>query len=455
MSLKTRLFLITIIVVLSSYISLPKEMQLPFVNYKFTRVDPQILSFRPNMDLKLGLDLAGGSHIVFEADMSEVEPADRDSALEGTRSTIERRVNLFGVSEAVVQTAKVGESYRIIVELPGVQDTQEAIELIGQTAKLEFWEAVEVEQETPEATEENPQVTFAPTGVTGADLVRARVQFDPNTGKPTVALEFNQEGADKFAEVTRRNIGKPLLPVVDGQAITSPIVQSEITEGRAVIQGDYSLEEARRLETQLNAGALPVSVDVIEQRSVGPTLGQESIDKSVKAGLVGLSMVVFFMASYYGSAGIIAATGLLIYAVLTLAIYKLAGVVLTLPGVAGFILSVGMAVDANILIFERMKEELRKGIPWEDAMEKGFGRAWDSIRDANIATLLTTFILFNPLNWNFLLNSGPVRGFALTLGLGIFVGLFTGIFVTRSLMRAFYKGPSKLFQKISLKRVKL
>jgi len=223
-----------------------------------------------------------------------------------------------------------------------------------------------------------------------------------------------------------------------------PTVDEAITSGQAVIRGNFTLETAKQLSTLLNAGALPVPIKIIEQRNVGATLGQESVQKSVRAGMVGLLMVAGFMWAYYGKLGFLADLALIIYGLITLALYKLIPVTLTLPGIAGFILSIGMAVDSNILIFERMKEETRAGCHWKRAMELGFGRAWDSIRDANICTLITCFILFNPFNWNFLNVSGMIRGFALTLGLGIFISLFTGIVVTRTLLRVLYHGKEDL-----------
>ena len=253
-----------------------------------------------------------------------------------------------------------------------------------------------------------------------------------------VALQFNSEGAKKFADITARNLNKPLAIFLDNALISAPLVQQKIIGGQAVISGDFTLEEAKKLAITLNAGALPAPIKILSQKNIAPTLGQESVRKSLQAGLVGLLMVALFMILLYGRPGFIAVVSLVIYSLLTLAIYKLIPVTISLPGLAGFILSIGMAVDANILIFERMKEELRKGHEWVEALELGFGRAWDSIKDANVATLITTFILFNPLDWSFLNTSGMVRGFALTLFLGIVVSLFTGVFVTRTLLRAFY-----------------
>lgn len=420
-SSRNRLLIIFLLTAIAAFISIPSF--LPGVTRPGIYLNLGRFAFNRDLDLKLGLDLAGGSHLAFEADVSGVSIADRDAAIAGTKETIERRVNLFGVSESLVQTSKVGDSHRVVVELPGIKDTQKAVELIGETAKLEFKE-VEGEE-------------FIATNLSGADLSRSKVEFDPESGKPVIGLEFSSEGGKKFQEITKKNVGKPLAIFIDQLLITAPTVQQEISGGNAVITGSFTLEEAKRLAVQLNSGALPVPVKLIEQRTVEASLGAEAVRAGVTAGLVGLGMVALFMIAYYGRLGFLAVLALLVYGLLTLATYKLIPVVLTLPGIAGFILSIGMAVDSNILIFERMKEELRAEKSWMDSMEAGFGRAWDSIRDANIATLLTVFILLNPLNFSFLHTSGPVRGFALTLGLGIFISLFTGIFVTRTFMRTF------------------
>ena len=242
----------------------------------------------------------------------------------------------------------------------------------------------------------------------------------------------------KFGEITTRLVGKPLAIFLDASPISWPTVQEPITQGTGQITGGFTVEETKFISKLLNAGALPVPVTLIEERTVGATLGAESIARSVRAGLVGLSMVLLFMVLEYGKLGLVADIGLIIFGVLTLALYKLIPVVLTLPGIAGFLLSVGMAVDSNILIFERFKEEKVRR-PVADALEVSFGRAWDSIRDANISTLVTAFVLANPLDWQFLNTSGPVRGFAITLALGIGLSLFTGIVVSRNLLRVFIR----------------
>jgi preprotein translocase subunit SecD len=453
---KYLLLLIIFLAAGSLLIDLPKNLRLKFSLGKFNvdqtisgpDIDFSLGTFKVQreLDVKQGLDLAGGTHIVFQAEMGEINQEDRDQALAALKNNIERRVNLYGVAEPVIQTSKRGEDYRLIVELAGVTDINKAIDLIGQTAQLDFQEeALPAGRQasppaTPVSTSSAIPLSFKPTGLTGKDLKRSQVEFDQNTGQPVVGLEFNSEGAKKFEEVTKRNIGKIVAIYLDQIPISLPRVEEAISGGRAIIRGEFDLESAKKLSIQLNAGALPAPIKIIEQRNVGATLGAISVEKSIRAGVIGLLLVIGFMAAYYGFLGILADMALIIYGLLTLALYKLIPVTLTLPGLAGFILSVGMAVDANILIFERIKEERRAGKPLAVAMELGFGRAWDSIRDANVCTLITCFILFNPLNWSLLNISGMVRGFAFTLALGIAISLFTGIVVTRTFIRVFYKG---------------
>jgi preprotein translocase subunit SecD len=355
---------------------------------------------------------------------------------------IERRVNFFGVSEPVVQHVKSGNAYRIIVELPGVSDVEQALSLIGQTAKLEFREFSEQNQESTQAAFLFPtEMNTKSVELTGKDLKKAAVNFNSNNGEPEVAIEFSGEGGKKFADITKRLIGKPLAIFLDQMPLMWPTVKTEITDGNAVISGGFTFDQAKRLALQLNAGALPVPIAVVEKRIVGATLGAESVEKSVRAGLIGLGIVALFMVLKYGWLGFYADLALLVYGLLTLALYRIIPITLTLPGIAGFILSIGMAVDSNILIFERFKEEYRRGKPWRIAMELGFGKAWDSIRDANFTTIMTSIILYNPGNWNFLPTSGLVRGFAATLFLGVVISLFTGIIVTRTCIRVLYRGP--------------
>jgi preprotein translocase subunit SecD len=275
------------------------------------------------------------------------------------------------------------------------------------------------------------------TGLSGKDVKKASVVFDPSDGQPQVQLNFTPEGAKKFTEITKRNIGKEVGIFLDDMIISAPVVQQEIRDSSAVISGSFTVEAAKQLATAINSGALPLSIRLVEQRSIGPSLGALEVQKSLFAGVLGLVMVMIFMIIYYGRLGVIAGIGLMIYGVLTFTIFKIIPIVLTLPGIAGFILSIGMAVDANILIFERIKEELRNGKPFSQALKVGFGRAIDAIKDANITTLLVAFILFNPLNWEFLPQFGLVRGFALTLAIGVLTSLFTGVFITKRLINFF------------------
>jgi preprotein translocase subunit SecD len=431
---------IVALTIISFIIDLPKDFTLKIslgkfqIEQKISGVDIDFslgnFRFKRELNIKQGLDLAGGTHLVFQADTKNLNSEEREQAIEAARSNIERRVNFFGVTEPTVQTAKTDNDYRLIVELPGVKDINRAIDLIGSTAQLEFWEQKEA----------SPSAGFTPTDLTGKDLKLSQVRFDQNTGQPVVGISFNSEGSKKFSEITSRNVGRIVAIYLDGQPISLPVVEEPITSGEAIIKGNFTTDQAKDLSIKLNAGTLPVPIKLIEQKNISATLGQESISRSVRAGLIGLMMVIIFMWALYGKLGFLADLALIVYGLITLALYKIIPVTLTLPGIAGFILSVGMAVDANILIFERFKEEIRMGKPWQTAMELGFGRAWDSIRDANICTLITCFILFNPFNWSFLNVSGLVRGFALTLGLGIAISLFTGIVVTRTFLRIFYKG---------------
>ncbi|MFA5128696.1 MAG: protein translocase subunit SecD [Patescibacteria group bacterium] len=601
------------------------------------------------LPFRLGLDLQGGTHLIYEADTSAIPDKDRDDALEGARDVIERRVNAFGVAEPVVQTTSAGDSQRIIVELAGIKDVSEAIKMIGETPLLEFkeqnpdigtaqiltdeqkkemndynstakktanealkkarakgadfatlveeystdeatksvggdlgfitkdgvyadwyddaaklkvggvsglietdeyigiiklvavqdskevkanhllicWEGAQsctgnlskedakkkIDELKTEATAANfidlvkanssepgasesggdlgwfgkdmmvkpfEEATFAMkvgeisdvietqfgyhliyktderavkeyrvsrilidkktssevvppseewiyTGLTGKQLVRAQVQFDPNTSAPQVGLEFNDEGKELFGEITERNVGKLVAIFLDGEPISVPTVQEPIKDGSAIISGSFTIPEAKILAQRLNAGALPVPINLISQETIGAALGQESVTKSLIAGLIGFLAVIVFMILYYRLPGFLSALSLIFYAVLVLALFKLIPVTLTLAGIAGFVLSVGMAVDANVLIFERMKEELRLGKPLGSAINEGFIRAWPSIRDGNITTLISCFVLF----W---FSTSMIKGFALTLSVGVIMSLFSAIFITRSFL---------------------
>lgn len=438
------LLLLSLLFALALVFSAPKNYPLSLnlfgKTYNATLSSPTLKlgSWERDLNIKLGLDLQGGTEVILQADMAPIPESDRTSALDSVREVIARRVDLYGVTEASVKTITSGGEYRLSVALPGVDNPDEALSLIGSTAKLDFREL------PPSASDSATYADFTPTDLTGSDLKRATVSFNPETGNPEVGLTFNDAGGEKFATLTERNIGKPIAIFLDEYPLSAPIVQSKIEGGTAVINGTFTLEEVQNLVLTLNAGALPVSVNIIKQQNISPTLGEGSVRASLTAGGIGLALVALFMILNYGSLGFVASLGLVYYGVLTLALYKLIPITLTLPGLAGFILSIGMAVDSNILIFERMKEERRKGNDFKTSLELGFGKAWDAIKDANIATLMTTFILYNPLEWSFLNSSGMVRGFALTLFLGIATSLFTGLFVTRNLLRTFIKSyPGK------------
>lgn len=514
--------------------------------------DLRIGNIDRELKVHLGLDLQGGTSLLYNADVSEIPEADHAGAVDGVRDVIEQRINAFGVGEPNIQTVRNGEDWRVLVELPGVTDITEAVDRIGETPLLEF----KVEGEPPElseeelalireqneeikneaqsvldrarngedfaalatefsddtvsaedggnlgefsdgdmveafndvvfnkanvgevyaelvetefgyhvvlvesreeaqedVTEENEEESealaiatarhilmrtipeesqvFGPTyvdsGLTGEQLDRSDVTFDPNTGLPSVSLAFNKEGRDLFAQLTREHLNETIAIYLDGVIISAPVVQSEITNGEAVISGDFTLEESKELAQRLNAGALPVPIELVSQNNVGPTLGQESIQRSLFAGALGLLALALFMIFYYRLPGVIAVAALAIYFTLLLAVYKLWPITLTLSGIAGTILSIGIAVDANVLIFERTREELRSGKSVPKSIKDGFTRAWSSIRDSNVSSLITCLILY----W---FGSSLIRGFAITLAIGIVLSMFSAITITRTFM---------------------
>lgn len=458
---KRRFFLILILAAAAGMAAAPKNypvrIDLGPIHWSGTVSGPEIdwrigrFEFRRDLTIRRGLDLQGGTQLVLRAETENIPEPDRAAAMESVRAVISRRVDLYGISESVVQQSRVGEEYRMIVELPGVTDAQQALQLVGQTAEMEFRE-VDPKKPASTATDSGRAVAeevmaMIPTGLTGKDLERAQVEFDQESGQPVVGLVFTPEGKEKFSQITKRNVGKRVGIFLDRQPLTAPVVQVPIVDGRAVISGGFTTPEAKQLVVNLNAGALPVGLTPVAQTQVGATLGEESVRASVKAGMVGLGAVALFMILVYRKLGLIADAALIIYGLITLAIYKLIPITLSLPGIAGFLLSIGMATDANILIFERTKEELRRGLKLRAAAEAGFGRAWDSIKDANAATLLTAFILYNPFDWKFLNTSGLVRGFALTLTIGILISLFTGVVVSRTLIRMFYVADKKVMSR--------
>ncbi len=429
---------------LTSPFSLEVTNQLPtkLTLYKVTfDLNSYGIPLTNNLELKKGLDIVGGTQVTLAADMTSIPEDQRVTALESAKEILRRRIDLFGIAEPQLRTAVWQDQYRILIELPGLDQPEAALQLIGQTAQLQFREYQPQAEENDEATPSALAILsdFQPTDLTGELLQRADVQFDQTTGQPVVALQFSTEGAEKFADLTANNIGQPLGIFLDNMPLTLPVVNEAIYGGQASIQGDFQIEEAKTLAAQLNAGALPVSIKVLQQNTIGPSLGQESLDLSLRAGIIGLAFVAIFMITIYGWMGVAAVIGLIAYGILTITIYKLLPVTVTLPGIAGLMLSIGMAVDANILSFERIKDELRHGQNKSIALKRGYEQSWTAIKDANLATLAICFILFNPLNWGWLNTSGPIRGFALTLAVGVILSLFTGVFYSRLLLQLFWQ----------------
>lgn len=461
-------FAIILLAAAAVWIALPKGGKI--------NLNPLKIPYKQEFKTRLGLDLQGGSHLVYQADFKDIAQQDRLEALNAVRDTVERRVNSFGVSEPLVQ---VSGTDRIIVELPGIKDVNEAINQIGQTPLLEF------KTENPDALsaakpDADGKVTidasgqWKATGLSGKQLKRASVDFQQGKGlsnQVVVRLEFNSEGTKLFSDITSANIGKQVAIFLDGQIISAPVVQAAITDGTAIITGNFTTQEAKDLVSRLNSGALPVPIKLLSQQNVGATLGQDSIQKSLIAGIIGMLLIALFMIMYYRFPGLLAVVALLVYAAVSFSIFKigisftavvlvglffflgltvnawfgiaaflsyiiliflkgLSPVTLTLAGIAGFILSIGMAVDANILIFERVKEEIRAGKDIHKAVDDGFARAWLSIRDSNISSLITTAILY-------MFGTPSIKGFAVTLGIGILISMFTAITVTRTFLRLF------------------
>ncbi len=506
---------------------------------------PKLFNVLNKPKINLGLDLQGGIHLEYKADVSQIDNSKVAEAMQAVQDVIERRVNAFGVAEPVVYTTKSGGEQRLVVELAGIKDINQAKNLISATPLLEFkTEKTDVGQQIPQdvldktnkenkakaqslldqikngadfatlakensqdpgskdnggdlgfvkkgafvpefdkvlfdgnlkngevypdlvetqfgwhiikkieqrgsgdnlevhsahiliskATQPAPKTTWVSTGLSGKNLKSASVQFKTQgLSEPEVGLKFDDAGTKLFADITKNNIGKRVAIFLDGSIVTAPTVQSEVSNGEAVITGNYTLNEAKNLVKRLNEGALPVPISLVGQQSVEATLGQSSLEKSLKAGVIGLVLVIIFMLFYYRFLGLIASFALLIYSALMISIFKLSGftpwqITLTLPGIAGFVLSIGMAVDANILIFERTKEEIRKGRNILSAIEEGFKRAWTSIRDGNVSSIITAFILME-------MGTGFVKGFAVTLIIGVLMSMFTAVVITRTILR--------------------
>ncbi len=431
-----KIILALIILILGSGIAFFVFKSEPRLNKNFATTP----SFLKNHPFRLGLDLSGGSHLIYKADVSLVPAGQVDDSMSALRDVIERRVNLFGVSEPVVQVQHGGfvsgvAGEQLIVDLPGVTDIKQAIEMIGQTPLLEF------KTEAPAGTPQNATVDkdgkvtldinskFVSTELTGRYLQKATLEFDTNTREPKVSLQFNDVGTKLFAEITKNNVGKMVAIYLDGSPISTPVVREEIPNGQAVISGSFTPTEAKLLVGRLNSGALPVPISLLSTQTIGAILGESAVNAGVKAAIIGFLLVALFLILLYRLPGLIATVSLCIFISIILALFKLMPVTLTAAGIAGFIISMGIAVDANVLIFERTKEELRSGRSIAEAISVGFSRAWFSIRDSNISNFITAVILF----W---FGTSLIKGFALTLGMGVIVSMFSAITITRIFLRA-------------------
>ena len=384
---------------------------------------------------KLGLDLSGGTHLVYQADVSKVDSTQISDSMNSLRDVIERRINIFGVSEPSIQIQDGGFSnqgeHRLIVDLPGVTDVSKAIDMIGQTPMLDF--RVENPDKSAATTSKvgsdgkvnidlNSQ--YITTDLTGRFLQKATLEFNQTTGEPVVGLQFNPEGSALFEKITKENIGKTVAIYLDGQPISIPKVNEAITGGKAQISGNFKAQEAKTLVGRLNSGALPVPISLVSTQTIGPSLGTQATQAGVKAAIIGFLAIALFLIIWYRLPGLLSVFALSIYVALMLAIFKLLPVTLTAAGIAGFIISLGIAVDANVLIFERIKEELRAGSSISDAIHHGFKRAWLSVRDSNTSSIITAVILF----W---FGTTLIQGFALVFLIGVLVSMISAILITR------------------------
>ncbi|PIQ92103.1 MAG: protein translocase subunit SecD [Parcubacteria group bacterium CG11_big_fil_rev_8_21_14_0_20_39_22] len=387
--------------------------------------------------LKYGLDLTGGTHLVYNADTSKLSPQEIDESMQSLRDVIERRVNVFGVSEPIVQV-ETGSALsgnqgdrRLIVELPGVTDIEEAVARIGQTPTLEFKLPIDISKFSEEELESlSEEELFENTGLTGSLVRRAQVTFESNNAglsEPAVLLHFNDEGRELFSNLTGENVGVPLAIFLDGEIISAPVIRQQISDGTALISGGFTADEARELARDLNFGALPVPIELESTQSIGPTLGAEVLNSGIKAGIYGSILVALFMVIYYRLPGIISVVSLSLYALIVLSLFKLLSITVTAAGLAGFIISIGIAVDANVIIFERLKEELKKGNDRFSSIQTGFKRAWPAIRDSNLTSILSAIVLFYA-------GTFLTQSFALTLGLGVIISMLTAVTVTRTLL---------------------
>ncbi|HEY2003949.1 MAG TPA: protein translocase subunit SecD [Candidatus Saccharimonadia bacterium] len=417
MSLRLKFILILVLAVVAVTLAYPREDEI-FQALHLEKKNSHVFGVRQ------GLDLQGGAQLVFQADFSKTPASQRQTALNSLLAVMTKRANPNGTSE--IEVRQLG-SDKVSISLPGERDVKDAIDRIGKTANLTF---VEVDQSTGQQI---------PTGIDGKDVDSAYADYDPTRAQPVVHLQLKSgDSTKKFGDLTTKlsQSGNLLLALLDGQPTFGPARTESITDGNAILSGNMDVNTAKKIADEITAGALPVPVTLVEQRTVGPTLGKESVQHSLVAGIIGLSVVALFMLFYYRLAGLLAVLALFIYTAITLTLYKLSvfvpgyTIVLTLAGIAGFILSIGMAVDANILIFERMKEELRAGKSFVAAVETAFDRAWTSIRDSNVSTLITCIILYVTSS-----ATPIIRGFAVTLGIGVLISMFTAVVITRTLLR--------------------
>ncbi len=405
-------------------------------------------AFFKNHKFRLGLDLSGGSHLVYKADISAIDSGDVSNSMDSLRDVIERRINLFGVSEPVVQVQSggfiSGNDEKLIIDLPGVTDVEKATAMIGQTPFLEF--KTEAPKDAPQTAtvDKDGKVNidvgprFINTELTGRYLKKATLEFDENTREPKVQLQFDDKGTELFAKITRENVGKTVAIFLDGAPISIPVVREEILNGEAIISGSFTPLEAKILVGRLNSGALPVPITLLSKQTIGATLGDSAVNAGVKAFVIGFLLVALFLILWYRLPGLIAVFALCIFVAIILSLFKLIPVTLTAAGIAGFIISIGVAVDANVLIFERIKEELRAGRTIAEAVSVGFSRAWLSIRDSNISNMITVLILF----W---FGTSMIKGFALTLGMGVLISMLSAITITKIFLSLFkFVGEGKV-----------
>jgi preprotein translocase subunit SecD len=438
----SKLTLITIIATVSLLIALPR-IEIKYFT-KYFNIDTFIggysftLPFTNQLldlsNFKKGLDIEGGVRVVINLDMSEISEFDRESAAESVREIVNRRINFLGVAETGSVISKSNNQYRLIVEMPGLKNLESAIDSIGSTAQLRF-KVLRPEVSWPITNSElTLEEIFQDSPITGKDLVGAEVIFDPQTNQPVIQLRFSNEGREKFSEVVKNNVNKPIGIFLDENLLQAPLVSEDLALGLTndpTITG-VDLETAKNVSTLLRAGALPVPIEIVEQSFIGATLGDEVVQKSLTAGIIGLLLIAFFLIVSYRNLGVIAVVCLVFYVSIVLAIFKLLNVVLTLPGIAGFIFSIGVACDASILIFERIKEEIRWGKSAQLAIANGYQKAWSSIKDSNFTTLLVSLILIQ-------FGTGFVKGFGVTLSIGILISLITCVYVSQIMTRLFIK----------------